>query len=176
VSDELADRAVEEHPMPVGRAVLVYVVCLAALGLLGGALWKLLTTPPSYTIGDDHGAIITEQGLSQVFALDIWYVFIAAALGLVLGAIAWGLFHQLGWPVVLLVVVGGVATGLLCWYFGHLLGPRDFADRVAAASPGDRVPVDLAIHSPLLTLVWPLAGVLSVFVGSCWDQLRRWHR
>lgn len=162
-----------EPRLRLRRASFFYLLGLVAAGLLAGLLWHLLSSPPSYTIGDDQGAIITEQGMSQIFAMDIWYLFIGMALGLAVGAYAWGLMHQIGWPLMIVVVVGALLAGWLAWQFGQLLGPRDFADRLAAASPGDRVPMDLQLHAVGLTLIWPLAACLPVLVLALWNQFRK---
>jgi len=144
-------------------------------GLFAGLLWHLLSSPPNYTIGADHGAIITEQGLSQAFAMDIWFLFIGVAVGLAVGAIGWVLFHQEGWPMVVVVIGGALIAGLLAWLFGQWFGPHGFAERVVAAEPGDRVPMDLQLHSLWLLLVWPLAAILPVLGLAIWNQFRRSH-
>jgi len=169
---EPASSASEQRPR-LRQAAFFYLLGLIIAGLLAGLLWHLLSSPPSYVIGDDQGAIITEQGLSQVFAMDIWYLFIGMALGFAVGAFAWGLMHQVGWPILIVVVVGALLAGLLAWQFGQLLGPRDFADRLAAASTGDRVSMDLQLHSAWLTFVWPLSACLPVAVLALWNQFRK---
>jgi len=159
-------------PISVGRSVVVCLGAVAVFGLLGGLLWHLLTVTPAYTIGDDQGAIITERGLSQVFASDIWYIIISVVLALLLGGVGWWLFRRLGWPGVLLTVVAGLAAGVICWQFGHLLGPNGFAERVSQANPGDRVPMDLSLDAPLLVLVWPAAVGVPILVASIVELVR----
>jgi len=154
------------------------LVCLATLivaGLSGGWLWHLLSSTPSYTIGDDYGAIITEQSLSQVFAMDIWYMFIGVGVGMAVGAIMWVLFHKMGWWLVIGVIIGSLLAAVLAWQFGQLLGPRDFAERVTVALPGDRVPMDLQLHSVWLMMIWPMAANLPVLALALWNQFRRVH-
>jgi len=165
----------EEPSWPAGRLVVVYLAGLVAVGLLGGLLWHLLATPPSYTIGDDRGAIITERGLSQVFAMDIWYIIISLLLAIAFGVFSMWLFHWVGWPVALIAMAGAVLAGIVCWQFGHLLGPRDFAVRVSQANPGDRVPMDLDLHSAALVLVWPFAVNVPILLWSLWSAVRRRH-
>jgi len=154
------------------------LICLGLLivaGLLGGWLWYMLSTPPNYTIGDDHGAIITEQGLSQVFAMDIWFMFIGVGVGMAVGACMWVLFHKMGWWLVIGVIIGSLIAAVLAWQFGQLLGPHDFATRVALALPGDRVPMDLELHSLGLMLIWPMAANVPVLALALWNQFRRVH-
>jgi len=162
-------------PMAVGRCVVVAVAAVAVAGLLGGLLWHLLAVTPTYTIGDDQGAIITERGLSQVFAMDIWYVIISLALAVLLGIVFWWLFRRLGWPGVLLALVASLVAALVCWQFGHLLGPNGFTERVSQASPGDRVRMDLSLDAPLLVLVWPFACGVPFLVSAIVELARRRH-
>jgi len=162
-------------PMAVGRSVFTAVGAVAVAGLLGGLLWHFLAVPPTYTIGDDMGAIITERGLSQVFAMDIWFVIISVALAVLLGVVCWWLFRRLGWPGVLLAVAASLIAALICWQFGHLLGPNGFDQRISEAAPGDRVPMDLSLHTPLLVLVWPFATSLPILVAAIVDLARRRH-
>jgi len=163
-------------PMSVGRCVTACLSVVAVLGLLGGVLWHFLTVPPTYTIGDDRGAIITERALAQVFTMDIWYLGVSVVLGLVLGVIWWWLFRGLGWPGVLLAMVAGVVAGVICWQFGRLLGPNGFVERISEASPGDRVPMDQTLHAPLLVLVWPAAVGVPILVASIVDLVRKRRR
>jgi len=174
MSDITLDEAPAEPllPMPVGRCVVTCLGAVAVLGLLGGLLWHVLTVPPAYTIGDDRGAIITERGLSQVFAMDIWYIIISMVLALPLGAVCWWLFRRLGWPGVLLALFAGLVAAVICWQFGRLLGPNGFAERVSQASPGDRVPMDLSLDAPLLVLVWPAMVGVPILVASIVELVR----
>jgi len=160
-------------PMAVSRCVLVCVGAVVVAGLLGGLLWHFLAVTPTYTIGDDMGAIITERGLSQAFAMDIWYVIISLALAVLLGVVCWWLFRRLGWPGVVLALIASLVAAIICWQFGHLLGPNGFVERVSQASPGDRVPMDLSLHAPILVLVWPFATGLPILVAALVDLARR---
>jgi len=154
------------------RSVVVYVAGLLAIGLTAGLLWHLLASPPNYTIGDDKGAIITERGLTQIIAMDIWYVVIGIVFGLMLGGFSWGMLRRIGWPIVLIVAAGALLAAWLAWQFGHLLGPRDFATRVGQANPGDRVPMDLDLHSAALIFIWPLAASIAILLAALWGALR----
>jgi len=161
----------EDNPWPAGRHVAIYLAAMVATGLFGGWLWHELSTPPNYTIGDDRGAIITEQGLSQAFAMDIWYVIISLLLALAFGVLTMWLFHRVGWLVALIAMAGAVLAGVICWQFGHLLGPRDFAERISQAKPGDRVPMDLDLHSAALLLIWPFAANVPILLWSLWSVI-----
>ena len=154
------------------RSLAVYIGGVLVAGLLAGLMWHLLASPPNYTIGDDKGAIITERGLSQTIAMDIWYVLIGIVFALLLGAFSWVVLRGVGWPLVLVAMAGALLAAWLAWQFGHLLGPRDFAVRVGQASPGDRVPMDLDLHSAALILVWPLCVNIPILLASLMSALR----
>jgi len=177
----MSDVVIEESPaqtllpMAVGRAVLVCLGAIVVAGVLGGSFWHFLASPPAYIIGDDRGATITERGLSQVFAMDIWYVIISLVLAVALGVACWWLFRRLGWMGVLLTLAASLLAAVVCWQFGYLLGPNGFADRISQASPGDRVPMDLNLHTPLLVLVWPFAAGVPILVASMVGFVRRRH-
>ena len=57
-------------------------------------------------------------------------------------------------------------AGLLCWVVGYQLGPGPFVPRLAAAEPGDLVPIELTIRAQASLLVWPFARSSRVLLGS----------
>ncbi|OYX13103.1 MAG: hypothetical protein B7Z15_08385, partial [Rhizobiales bacterium 32-66-8] len=116
-------------------------------GVLGGLVWRSLVTLPAYSVGDSGAAQITEQALGQVFASDGVYVVIGMLVGLLVGVMAWRLFHRLGWPVAVIAVFGGLAAAGVCWLVGILQGPQNFADRISAAQPGELVPIDFELRT-----------------------------
>jgi len=172
VSDATPTAAEPPAGMTLRRSVAVYVAGVLVAGLVGGLLWHLLASPPNFTIGDDKGAIITERGLSQTIAMDIWYVLIGIVFGLMLGGFSWAVLRRFGWPVVLIATAAALLAAWLAWQFGHLLGPRNFAERVGQANPGDRVPMDLDLHSVPLMLVWPFAVNVPLLLAALWGALR----
>jgi hypothetical protein len=68
--------------------------------------------------------------------------------------------------VVLVVVVCAVASALMCWLVGYRLGPGDFSARLAAAHPGDLVPIPLTLRARASLLTWPFFAVIPVLLGS----------
>ena len=49
---------------------------------------------------------------------------------------------------------------------GYRIEPGSFAVRLAAARPGDVVPVDLTVRARSALAVWPLLAVVPVLLGS----------
>jgi hypothetical protein len=97
---------------------------------------------------------------------DAWFCATGAVVGLVLGVVAWRRFRDVGWPVVLLGTLTAVAAALIAWEVGLHLGPQNFDDRLAAARPGDLVPIDLTLRTRTSLLIWPFFAVVPILLGS----------
>ncbi|MDR0837152.1 MAG: hypothetical protein LBM94_02885 [Propionibacteriaceae bacterium] len=149
---------------------LIYAVSVAVTGLVGALAWVAAVAPPEYDIGADGAAWISEKSLSQLFAMDVWFTFTGLIAGIVLGTLAWALFREVGWPVVVIAMLGGIVAALLCWQFGSVMGSSDFDARVIAAKPDERVPVDFTLHARSALLVWPGATLLPIILYSFFDR------
>jgi hypothetical protein len=136
------------------------------LGALGGVLWWALTDLPSYLVAANGGASTTERGLAEVLGGDAWFAVIGAVVGLALGVVAWRRLRAVGWPVVLVGTGTAALAALLCWAVGRELGPGEFTARLATASPGDRVPIELTLQAKASLLVWPFFAVIPILLGS----------
>jgi len=64
------------------------------------------------------------------------------------------------------VLVCAVASALTCWLVGYRLGPGDFSARLAAAQPGQLVPIPLTLRARASLLTWPFFAVIPVLLGS----------
>ncbi|AXE38762.1 hypothetical protein [Acidipropionibacterium virtanenii] len=153
------------------RVTALYLFIAAVAGALAGMLWSLATDLPSYTIGTDGSASISERGLTSVFSADAVYSLIGLVLGAGLGLLAWRWFCGRGAVVVALAMAGPLMASLCCWWIGLLLGPDSFPTRVSSAKAGDTVQIDLALHTWTPVMVWVLAALLPVLVISLirWD-------
>ena len=158
------------HPeISVGRAaawVLGYLVLCALIGLGTGVLWQKIVRLPGYTVGAGGTASTTERGLTEVFGADAWFSAIGFVISIGLGIIAWKWFGRLGWPVVVVAIIGALSAAAVCWYVGYQLGPGDFATRLAAAKPGQFVPIALTVRSPAALIVWAFGAVIPVLLRS----------
>jgi hypothetical protein len=146
--------------------VAAFVALALGLGALAGVVWWALVDLPAYVVGADGRAGITERGLSEFVAGDAWFCAIGLVVGVVLGLVGWRQFRDLGWTLVLLVAGGSVLAALVCWLVGHQLGPTDFVPRLAAARPGDAVPIELTLRAPASVLTWPFLAIVPVLLGS----------
>lgn len=155
--------------LPVGRAagwLVGYLLLCVLIGVGAGVLWERIVHLPGYTVGQNGTASTTERGLAQFVAGDAWFSCIGFFVGIGLGIVAWKWFGRLGWPVVVVAVVGAVCSGLVCWWVGYQLGPGNFDARLAAARPGDFVPIALTLRTPVTLLVWAFGAVIPVLLRS----------
>ena len=65
-----------------------------------------------------------------------------------------------------IVVLSTVAAELICWLVGYRLGPGAFEPRLAAAHPGDLVPIALTLRAKATLLSWPFFAVIPILLGS----------
>jgi hypothetical protein len=137
-----------------------------ALGVAAGVVWWLVVKPPAYELNSNGGATTTERGLTEFIAGDAWFCAIGLVAGLLIGLAAWRWLRSLGWTVVLVVLVCAVASALTCWLVGYRLGPGDFSARLAAAQPGQLVPIPLTLRARASLLVWPFFAIIPVLLGS----------
>lgn len=155
--------------LPVGRAVgwlCAFLLLCVLVGLGIGVLWAEVVTPPSYTVGKDGSAALSERGMTEVFGSDAWFAAFGFVISVGLGIVAWRWFGKLGWPVVIVVIVGALAAALVCWYVGYSIGPGALVSRLADAKPGDVVPVPLTLRSPVTLIVWPFAAIIPVLLRA----------
>jgi hypothetical protein len=162
----------ESVPTPTRRSrrlagrLTGFAAASLGLGAAGGVVWWLIVKPPAYELNSNGGAATTERGLTQFIAGDAWFCAIGLFVGLLIGLAAWHWLRDLGWSVVLVVLVCATASALICWLVGYRLGPGDFSARLAAAQPGDLVAIPLTLRAPASLLTWPFFAVIPVLLGS----------
>lgn len=152
------------RPLPIGVFGAGYVLLVLVVGAVSGWIWHSIVTLPSYLTSDDGSVQMTERAQGQIFMLDAVFVVLGMAVGVGLGLAAWQLFRRLGWPVAVIAAGGGLLAGAVCWGVGVLQGPRNFAGRVAAALPGEKIPIDFQLHTASALLVWALGAIIPVML------------
>jgi len=162
----LAPAAAPRSLRPALGPIACFLALGAGLGAASGVAWAALVDLPTYRVGSNGGATTSERGLAAFVGGDAWFCLIGAVVGLALGLLAWRRFRQLGWPVVPVGVLTATVGGLLCWLVGTRLGPGDLPTRLAAAQPGDLVPIALALRAKASLLVWPFLAVVPILLGS----------
>ena len=143
---------------PIATPALLGVLGFLLSGAAGAVVWRLVVDLPEYVRTADNGNMDSVE-LSTSIAIDGWYVVIAAVLGLLLGMGVMVWLARSPRIAVLVTAVGGLAAGWLMTWLGEVLGPGPVEARLAAASVGEHVAVQLIPNTPALFLVWPLAGL-----------------
>lgn len=154
------------EPTRYTARVIGFLALACGLGAAAGALWWSLTPLPAYQVDSQGKASVTERQLTQFFAGDAWFCLLGLVVGVGLGIFGYRLLRDLGWPLVLVVVIGAGAAGLLCWAVGYQLGPGEFTPRLAQAPLGSSVPITLTVQSKAALLFWPLCAVTPVLLAS----------
>jgi hypothetical protein len=143
-----------------------FLALAVAAGVAAGVVWWAVVDLPTYRVNSDGGAATTERGLSEFISGDAWFVVIGLVVGVGLGLAGWRWLRGLGWSLVLVVGCAAVVAELVCWLVGYRLGPGEFAPRLAAAKPGDLVPIELTLRARASLLTWPFFAVIPVLLGS----------
>jgi hypothetical protein len=146
----------------------VVVGIYAVLGLLCGVAWWLLVDLPAFTVSDDGGAVMGELEQVKQFNGDAWFTVIAAVVGGVSGALITRWRARDFRLTTVLVVVGAFVAAWLTSLVGGWLGPGPAEEALAAASPGDRIPVPLEVTTDAAYLIWPIAALVGALVVLWW--------
>lgn len=153
-------------PTRFAARVVGFLLLACGLGAVAGVLWWLVVSLPAYQLDSQGRASVSERDLTQFFAGDAWFCLLGLIVGVGLGIFGYRLLRDLGWPLVLVVVLGGTAAGLLCWAVGYQLGPGEFTSRLAHAPLGGSVPITLTVRAKAALLFWPLCAVTPVLLAS----------
>lgn len=145
-------------------AIMAGIAVIA--GIAGAVLWRLVVHLPAYVVQPDGSATVSERALTEFFAGDAWYTVIGVVAGAGLGIASWRRFKGVGWPCAFLAAGLGLLAGVVCWQLGEVLGGVPFDERLAAGTPGDTVPISLALRSPSALAVWAFAAVTPILLGS----------
>lgn len=158
------DDAPARLPRPVRTPLYRWLTILLALclllGAVAGVVWERIVPLSLYHVNADRSAATTERGLAGFVAGDAWFVVIGVVVGALLAVVCWRWFAGLGWPMVPLAILASTFTALVCWQVGWWLGPGSFESRLAAAQPGQDLPIELTVRGPAAVLVWPFATML----------------
>ncbi|MDR0783117.1 MAG: hypothetical protein LBE83_05080 [Propionibacteriaceae bacterium] len=150
----------------LGGWLLVYAGIVALVGVIAGIIWNRTVQLPSYVIGDDYWARISEGGLAQIVGVDVAMSLIGLIAGPIIGLIAWVLFRQTGWPVTIIASLGAGLAAVIARGFGEFIGPRDFPERIATATKGDLVKIDFAAHTWVPLALWVAMAMVPILIGS----------
>ena len=151
--------------------VLQFLGLLLGLGVLCALIWAWLARRPGYLVSQELGASLPERGLAEVLSTDALFALLAALSGIAIGLISWWWFRDRGWWVCVAAVGGALAVCLLTWLGGMWILPPTFDARLAAASAGDIIPIDLTLHSMSALLVGPFCAITPVMLlAAFWPE------
>lgn len=151
--------------------ILQFLGVLLGLGALCAFAWARFAHRPGYLVSQELGASLSERGLAGVFSADALFALLAALSGLAIGLISWWWFRDRGWWVCVAAVGGALAVCLLTWLGGMWILPPTFDARLAAASAGDIIPIDLTLHSMSALLVGPFCAITPVMLlAAFWPE------
>ena len=111
-------------------------------------------------------------GLTAIFSIDSTFALIGMVVGVGCGFLSWWALHHRGVVVLVPTIATALVSATVCWAVGTLMGPHDFSDRVAAASPGDVVPVDFRLHTWTSLLVWVLGALIVTLILAVIQTVR----
>jgi hypothetical protein len=157
-SPELLDARPEVAPrsawVVVPAQALATVALFAAVGAAAGWLWYKIWDVPSGVVSG--GAWYTnEAGLRADFQGVAWYVTIALAAGLVLGALTAWLFDRSELVTLAAVVVGSALAAYLMLRVGTHLSPPDPHELAKTAKDGSK------LKGALMVTSWPPKGAFT---------------
>lgn len=151
----------EERP---GRAVVLCFGVAVIAGVVCALIWHACVHLPIYQVDDKGYATTSERGLTAIFSIDSTFALIGMVVGVGCGFLSWWALHHRGVVVLVPTIATALVSATVCWAVGTLMGPHDFSDRVAAASPGDEVPVDFRLHTWTSLLVWVLGALIVTLI------------
>ena len=151
--------------------ILQFLGVLLGLGALCAFAWARFAHRPGYLVSQELGASLSERGLAGVFSADALFALLAALSGLAIGLISWWWFRDRGWWVCVAAAGGALVVCLLIWAGGLWILPPSFDSRLAAASAGDVVPIDLSLRSMSALLVGPFCAITPVMLfAAFWPE------
>ena len=159
-------------------ASVVAVLGAIGLGALLGLVWEALAPRVSlivasdgkpYPEGSQPEGYMTDDGIAALLCL---------AAGLVMGIAAVWVSRRIAardhalLVALVSVLVLGTAGALALWWTGETIGSFDFEALLASSPEGTAVTAPLTLRMPGVLVLWPMAGVLVVFLAALGDWWR----
>lgn len=141
------------------------IAAMLLLGVAAGVVWQWLAKPAEWEVRSDGSIVLTEIAARDQFGVIVVFIIAGAAASLVWGFASTYALADLEWRLTPLVVVTTLVAGVIAWRVGVALGP---VGPQAAVDPavGALLPSKLAIDGFAPLVVWPIFGVLGVFLAT----------
>ncbi|WP_305786346.1 hypothetical protein [Symbioplanes lichenis] len=152
------------------RAAVVAAAIIAAMAVAGallGLLWAWVA-PDVPVINTGAAVVVNDPSPEEYIAADGWFTLIAFAFGLVAALVAWLVLRRDRGPAVLLgVTLGGLASTVVMWQAGRLIGLSAWNSWQDSSQPGDTFqrPPDLHAHGALLVAAFAAVIVTTLLAG-----------
>jgi hypothetical protein len=146
------------------RASVRLVLVLALTGIPAGLAWWALAPRAVFRITEAGPEPVGSPSDELLMADDAVFVLVLAVVGLLAGAVAWRLRRRRGVATAVAVAIGGVATAVVAWQLGEVLGVGPTEAQIADV--GARVTTSLTLGSPAALAVAPFMAVLAYVVGA----------
>ncbi len=135
------------------------VLALAVAGVPAGLAWWGLAPRADFRITDAGPEPLGSPSGELLMADDAVFVLVLAVVGLIAGAGAWWLRRRRGVATVVALALGAVATSVVAWQVGELLGAGPTEAEIADV--GAVVTTSLTLGSPAASAVAPFTAVLA---------------
>lgn len=155
----------------VGALLLVLGVLIAA-GAVAGLVWHLVAPRTEYVFRDGV-AQFTQTVPSTPVAADGWFAVIALVAGVLSGSLTQALLHRRIVGAVIGLALGTVFASLITWQVGHWFGSAEFEQAVRTAENATTVLAPLDVRAKGVLTLWPLAAMLTIFLGTFIDEMQR---
>jgi hypothetical protein len=145
------------------RSSVRLALVLALAGFPTGLAWWGLAPRADFRITEAGPQPIGSPSDELLVADDVVFVLVLAAVGLIAGIAAWRMRRRRGVATVVALAVGTVATALVAWQVGELLGVGPTEAQIADV--GAVVTTSLTLGSPAAIAVGPFMAVLAYVVA-----------
>ena len=141
------------------RISLRLVLLLALAGVPTGLAWWALAPRAVFRITEAGPEPVGSPSDELLIADDAVFVLVLAVVGLLAGGVAWRLRRRRGVATAVAVAVGAVATAVVAWQVGEVLGVGPTQAQIEDV--GAEVTTSLTLGSPAALAVAPFLAVLA---------------
>jgi hypothetical protein len=156
-------------------ATAATVTAFAIGGFVIAGLWVRFADPP-YAVVQGNNAYRDAAELGRQFGVDVAFAAACLLVTVPLGVAVGLLWHRVGWPLAVVLVLAAALASVIAWQVGGALGPDDPRDLIAGASDGDRLYEQLDVHAKGLLLTPPVGALVGfmtvVYLTGRSDRLK----
>ncbi|MBC9732074.1 hypothetical protein [Nocardioides marmotae] len=147
----------------VALEALAVVALLVVAGVVAAGIWFQVWSPVTGVVRDGQW-FTDEDGLRSTFAGTGWYVVVAAATSLVVGAVAAYVFDRSELVTLAAVVVGASLGGYVMLRLGLSWSPADPEVLARTAADGTELDGALEVDLPHAWLTFPCGALIGMAV------------